>query len=395
MAYQRPQLQQVITRLKEPRRFIQVLYGPRQVGKTTLITQALGNLEIPNHFASADLVTNGQVWIEQQWEVARTLAAQSKAKEFILVIDEVQKIENWSEAVKRLWDRDSLSKGPIKVVLLGSSRLLLQQGLTESLAGRFETIYLGHWSFSEMRDAFGFTPEQFVWFGGYPGAASLIHEEERWKRYVVDSLIETSITRDILLLTRVDKPALMRRLFELGCAASGQILSFTKIMGQLQDVGNTVTLAHYLELLETAGLLAGLEKFSGKQHRQRASSPKFQVYNMALLSAQQAATFEETKSDPALWGRWVESAIGTHLVNESLAHCFNLYYWRERSDEVDFVMEKGGKVIALEVKTNPARQTKGMAAFTKQWRPHKILMIGKEGLSWQDFLTTRVNDLFQ
>lgn len=395
MAYQRPQLQQVITRLKEPRRFIQVLYGPRQVGKTTLIMQALGNLKIPNHFASADLVTNGQVWIEQQWEVARTLAAQSKAKEFILVIDEVQKIENWSEAVKRLWDRDSRSKGPIKVALLGSSRLLLQQGLTESLAGRFETIYLGHWSFTEMRDAFGFTPEQFVWFGGYPGAASLIQEEERWKRYVLDSLIETSISRDILLLTRVDKPALMHRLFELGCAASGQILSFTKIMGQLQDAGNTVTLANYLELLETAGLLAGLEKFSGKQHRQRASSPKFQVYNMALLSAQQAATFEETKSDPAMWGRWVESTIGTHLVNESLAHSFNLYYWRERSDEVDFVMEKGGKVIALEVKTNPTRQTKGMAAFTKQWQPHKILMIGKEGLSWQDFLTTRVNDLFQ
>ena len=395
MAYQRPQLQQVITRLKEPRRFIQVLYGPRQVGKTTLIMQALGNLKIPNHFASADLVTNGQVWIEQQWEVARTLAAQSKAKEFILVIDEVQKIENWSEAVKRLWDRDSRSKERIKVALLGSSRLLLQQGLTESLAGRFETIYLGHWSFTEMRDAFGFTPEQFVWFGGYPGAASLIQEEERWKRYVLDSLIETSISRDILLLTRVDKPALMHRLFELGCAASGQILSFTKIMGQLQDAGNTVTLAHYLELLETAGLLAGLEKFSGKQHRQRASSPKFQVYNMALLSAQQAATFEETKSDPAMWGRWVESTIGTHLVNESLAHSFNLYYWRERSDEVDFVMEKGGKVIALEVKTNPTRQTKGMTAFTKQWQPHKILMIGKEGLSWQDFLTTRVNDLFQ
>lgn len=395
MTYQRPQLQQVIARLIEPRRFIQVLYGPRQVGKTTLITQALGNVEIPNHFASADLVTNGQVWIEQQWEVARTLAAQSEAKEFILVIDEVQKIENWSEAVKRLWDRDSLSKGPIKVVLLGSSRLLLQQGLSESLAGRFETMYMGHWSFTEMRDAFGFTPAQFVWFGGYPGSASLIQEEERWKRYVVDSLIETSITRDILLLTRVDKPALMRRLFEVGCAASGQILSFTKIMGQLQDAGNTVTLAHYLELLETAGLLAGLEKFSGKQHRQRASSPKFQVYNMALLSAQQAATFEETKSDPAMWGRWVESAIGTHLVNESLAHSFNLYYWRERSDEVDFVMEKGGKVIALEVKTNPARQTKGMSAFMKQWQPHKILMIGKEGLSWQDFLTIRVNDLFQ
>jgi predicted AAA+ superfamily ATPase len=395
MIYQRPQLQLFTERVKEPRRFIQVLFGPRQVGKTTMVNQILTTLDIPYHFAAADLVTNGTVWIEQQWETARMLLLQSRSKEVILAIDEVQKIENWSEAVKLLWDEDTRTNKSIKVILLGSSRLLLQQGLTESLAGRFETTYLGHWSYQEMQSAFNFTPDQYVWFGGYPGAASLIHDDERWRRYVLDSLIETSISRDILLLTRVDKPALMRRLFELGCAASGQIMSYTKVMGQLQDAGNTVTLAHYLQLLNTAGLLTGLEKFAGKKHRQRSSSPKFQVYNTALMSAQQGSSFDETKSNPVLWGRWIESAIGAHLLNQSLTHSFQIYYWRERNDEVDFIIERGEKVIAIEVKTNPQKQTKGMEAFAKQWKPYKVLMVGQQGFSWQEFLKLPVENLFQ
>jgi len=267
----------------EPRQFIQVLYGPRQVGKTTLALQFMESTNLPVHFASADLVSTGQSgWIE----AARIKLHQSEQNDAVLIIDEIRKIGNWSEAVKKEWDSDTAKQKSLKVILPGSSRLLLQQGLTESLAGRFESICIGHWSYREMKEAFDYTPDQHVWFGGYPGAASLIHDKSRWRRYMTDALIETSISKDILMLTRVDKPALMKRLFEIGCSYSGRILSFTKILSQLQDAGNTKTLAHYLRLLDTARLLCGLERYSPELVRRRATIPKFQVHNTALISAQ-------------------------------------------------------------------------------------------------------------
>ena len=235
-------------RVKEERQFIQVLFGPRQVGKTTLVTQLLAQTKIPSLFLSADGVGAPNFsWIRQQWDLVRLEVQTKKLKQFIFVIDEIQKIDNWSEVVKQMWDQDTREGRPIKLILLGSSRLLLQDGLTESLAGRFETIYVEHWSYSEMAEAFGWDINQYIWFGGYPGANSLVRDEQRWKQYIADALIETSISKDILMLTRVDKPALMRRLFELGCDYSGQILSYTKMLGQLLDAGNTTTLAHYLQ----------------------------------------------------------------------------------------------------------------------------------------------------
>jgi predicted AAA+ superfamily ATPase len=288
--------------------------------------------------------------------------------------------------VKLLWDEDSRNALHLKVILLGSSRLLLQQGLTESLAGRFETTYMGHWSLQEMQTAFGWTVNEYVWFGGYPGAATLIRDEARWKAYINQSLIETSISKDILMLTRIDKPALLKRLFELGCLYSGQILSMTKILGQLQDHGNTVTLSHYLELLDTAGLLAGIEKYSTNPLRIRSSSPKFQVHNTALISAQRNESFSDMGLQPDLWGRMVESAIGAHLINYALAGGYSLHYWRERNDEVDFVIANKGKLIGIEVKTNQTASTKGMVAFQKTFNPDKILLIGDSGLPWQEFL---------
>jgi predicted AAA+ superfamily ATPase len=293
-----------------------------------------------------------------------------------------------------LWDEDTRTKQNIKVILMGSSRLLLQQGLTESLAGRFETSYLGHWSFPEMEQAFGVTAEQYVWFGGYPGAASLMNDEDRWKKYVNDALIETSISKDILMLTRVDKPALLRKLFELGCLYSGQVLSYTKIVGQLQDAGNTTTLAHYLQLLDTAGLLAGIEKYTGEQLRQRSSSPKFQVHNTALLTAQQGDSLKEVMTKPDVWGRWVEAAIGAHLVNHQLSEGYAVHYWRNRNDEVDFVLEKKGKVIGLEVKSGATRKAPGMEAFKKQHNPDKVLLVGNSGVHWQAFLKMNPSQLF-
>ncbi len=394
--FQRVHYQALEKRLAEPRAFIQVLAGPRQVGKTTLIGQLLAASDVPNHFISADDVPNSNTtWLEQQWTVARQLFQQSGASEFILAIDEIQKIANWSETVKAQWDADSRKGIALKVILLGSSRLLLQQGLTESLAGRFELTYLGHWSFQEMHAAFGWTADQFAWFGGYPGTAQLVHDEQRWKKYVSDALIEPSISRDILSLTRVDKPALLRRLFEFGCLYSGQLLSYNKMLGQLQDAGNTTTLAHYLDLLDAAGLLCGLEKYAGDRLRQRLSSPKFQVHNTALIAAMHPLSFSETLNQPVQWGRIVESAIGAHLVNYARQEGFRLYYWREGNDEVDFVIEHRGKTIAIEVKSGAKHGSlAGMDAFNKQFSPNKLLLVGSTGIVWQEFLTINPIDLF-
>jgi len=391
----RPYLKPLIKKIKEPRRFIQVVMGPRQVGKTTLVNQLLSALKIPGMYVTADAASaSGNHWLEQQWEVAHLKMAQEEAREYLFVIDEIQKISNWSETIKLLWDRDTRSKKNFKLILLGSSRLLLQQGLTESLAGRFETTYMSHWSFTEMQEAFGWNADQYVWFGGYPGSATLIEDEDRWKAYVQQSLVETSISKDILMLTRVDKPALLRRLFELGCIYSGQILSFTKVMGQLQEAGNTTTLSHYLQLLDTAGLLTGVEKFANNIIRKRSSSPKFQVHNTALISSQRGDNFADVLASPADWGRMVESSIGAHLVNHSITGGFSLHYWRDGNNEVDFVLQRKGKLIALEIKTGSKGSTGGMGAFKKQFNPHKILLIGNSGLPWQELLQINPVELF-
>ena len=384
--FQRPHLQLLRERVAESRKRIYVVIGPRQTGKTTLVTQLLEEWQGLKMFVSADAVSGADgTWLQQQWDLARVQAGR-ESQEFLLVIDEVQKVSQWSEWVKKQWDQDTREGRNIKLILLGSSRLLLQQGLTESLAGRFELLYVGHWSFLEMRDAFGWTVQQYIWFGGYPGSASLIDDEDRWKAYVRDSLIESSISRDILMMTRVDKPALMKRLFELGCLYSGQILSYTKLMGRLQDAGNTTTLAHYLGLLDTAGLLAGLEKYAADVVRQRSSSPKFQVYNNALISAQRPEHFADVVSDPAAWGRMVESAIGAHLLNIAAAKKYALNYWREGGNEVDFVVQKGKHCIAIEVKSNASSTGKGMQMFNDRFHPKKILLVGDSGIPVGQFL---------
>jgi predicted AAA+ superfamily ATPase len=393
--YERCYLKQVKSRLKEPRKFIQVIFGPRQVGKTTMVSQLLSRLSIPYVSESADAIAaTNAAWLMQAWETARLKLKVSGAAECLLVIDEIQKIENWSEVVKQQWDRDTREKVAIKVILLGSSRLLIQKGLTESLAGRFETFYLGHWSFDEMEAAFGWSIEQYVYFGGYPGSATLIHDEERWKNYVKDSLIETSVSKDILMLTRVDKPALLKRLFELGCLYSGQILSFTKIAGQLQDAGNTTTLANYLRLLSDCGLLGGLEKYAGSVLRRRSSSPKFQVYNNALLTSQDHETYSAVTMNPKLWGRLVESSVGAHLLNYSVSERYNLHYWREGNNEVDFILEKGNKLIGLEVKSGVSSDNAGMGIFNEKFHPDKMLLVGTGGIPYKEFLKVNPKELF-
>jgi predicted AAA+ superfamily ATPase len=387
--YRRPHAAELARRLAEPRRFLHVVAGPRQVGKSTLVQQVTDDLDVPVRYASADEPTlRGSDWISQQWDAARLDAGPAGA---VLVLDEIQKIPGWSETVKRLWDEDTRARRELRVVVLGSAPLLVAQGLTESLAGRFGVLHLPHWSFAEMRDAFGWSLDEYLYFGGYPGSAPLASEPARWTRYVADSLIETSIARDVLLLTRVDKPALLRRLFELACRYSGQVLSYTKMLGQLQDAGNTTTLAHYLDLLAGAGMVRGLPKFAGDAARSRGSSPKLQVMNTALMTVTSGLSFDEARADREFWGRLTESAVGAHLANAAAAGECELFYWRERNHEVDFIVKAGRRLVAIEVKSGRAPLAHpGIAAFARFFNVHRTLLVGGDGVSLEDFLSRPV-----
>ncbi len=380
----------LLERLSEKRRFIQVLAGPRQVGKTTVARQVMEKLYIPSHYASADEpALKGPEWLSQQWEIGRLKARNGHA---LLILDEVQKVHGWSESVKKLWDADTHNKVRLRVVLLGSSPLLIQSGLTESLAGRFEVIAAPHWSFSEIQQAFRWGVEQFIYYGSYPGAAPLISQPDRWRRYILDSLVETSISRDILLMTRVDKPALLRRVFQLACDYSGQILSYQKMLGQLTDAGNTVTLAHYLQLLQGAGMVAGISKFSHGKVRQRGSSPKLQVLNTALMTVTSGMNFQDTRKDGDAWGRLVESAVGAHLLGDTLGKDIEVTYWRDRNMEVDFVLQQGKSIVGIEVKSGRRREAlNGIAAFRKQFNPLRTLLVGGDGIPLKEFLSTPVD----
>jgi uncharacterized protein len=382
--YRRPMFDIALDRAESPRRFIQVLAGARQVGKTTLARQLMEAIDLPSHYASADdPVGRDTAWVEAQWAIGRLRAEEDRRRGGLLVLDEVQKVVGWSEAIKRLWDEDTVEHRRLKVFLLGSSPLLVERGLTESLAGRFEIIRLPHWSLAEMRDAFGWELDRFLFFGGYPGAAALTRDEARWRAYILDSLVETTISRDILLLSRVDKPALLRQLFRLACTYSGQVLSFNKMLGQLQDAGNTTTLAHYLELLAGAGMVTGLQKYSGSEVRRRGSSPKLVVLNMALMTATSGLSYGEAKRDSDFWGRLVESAVGAHLVNEQL----EAFYWRDRNLEVDYVARRGKTIAAFEVSSARRKDSlRGLAEFGRRYRTRRALLVGAQGIPLAEFL---------
>lgn len=394
MNYIRKQYHTLKERIQEPRRFIQVLAGPRQVGKSTLVGQVLQDVTIPYSVEVADAVEPKDIdWIHRVWEGARITMMLRGEVERLLVIDEIQKIDNWSEVVKKEWDEDTRKYVNLKVVLLGSSRLLLKRGLTESLAGRFELIRIGHWSYQEMRDAFGVTLDEYIYFGGYPGAAHMIGDEKRWRKYIKDSLVAPAIEKDVLMTSNIYKPALMKQLFELGCGYSAEILSLTKLMGQLQDAGNVTTLASYLEILNQCALLTGLQKYANDGARKRGSIPKYQVYNNALLTAYKGRSFLTDRTDTTLWGRWVESAIGAHLLGMAEEADYQVYYWREparnrddKDKEVDFIIVNDGEVTAIEVKSGRRGMNSGLPVFVETFHPEKSFVVGSGGVSLEDFL---------
>lgn len=373
------------SRLHEPRTFIQIVSGPRQTGKTTAVKQAVRSVGISSRYATADgLTVPPSSWLESEWLQARSLSAiNGKA---ILVLDEVQKIKGWSETVKRLWDEDSWNDTPLSVVLTGSSSLLLQKGYSESLTGRYEVIRSAHWSLAEMEEAFSYSLNDYLLFGGYPGGAALEEDEDRWLEYMRDSIIEATLSRDVLQMEEIRKPALLRNLFILGAQYSGQELSYRKMLGQLDDKGNTATLAHYLELLSQAGLLTGLSKYETKDINARASSPRLLAYDPALMSATWSEARERLLGIPVNRGHLVESAVGARLLARKDRERFEVGWWREGNLEVDFILKKGEELIALEVKSGRVKATGGMQAFRKLHPTARPMVVGDVNTPLETFL---------
>lgn len=375
--YERSQVATIRERLGESENpFIQVVVGPRQTGKSTMLSQALSTCSLPYSFVSADDAMDPSVeWLQTEWQQARNMA-RSRASQAVLVVDEIQKVKGWPRAVKALWDADRRSGASIKVLLSGSSSLLLHRGLEESLMGRFELIRSPHWTFGECRDAFGYSLEDYLYFGGYPGAARFSGDEARWGAYIRDAVIEPTISQDVLALSDVRKPALMRSLFRLGALHSGQELSYNKMLGQLQDAGNTVTLAHYLDLLDKAGMIAALPKYHAKELERRKSSPRLMVYDTALMCALTGKGRERIMAERDLRGHVVESAVGAYLLGRAPSEGFDVCWWREGSDEVDFVMQRGEALTAIEVKGGAESRQGGMARFLGKHPDAKRIVVG-------------------
>lgn len=422
--YLRPTTHRLMMRLTEPVRRIIVVAGPRQIGKTTAVHQALRGrpplsckfhaVDAPDTDADAPLDFSASsagatrmpgmappqdaAWLIEKWQAARRAAIDWRLhrppfpeeqpetpQPYVLVFDEIQHIPDWSSIVKGLWDQDRAQDLPMHVVVLGSAPLLMQHGLSESLMGRFELLEMTHWSYSEMSDCFGFTLDQYLYFGGYPGPAYWVLEgqEERWRDEVLDSLIKPNLEKDIMALARIEKPAVLRQLFQLGCTYSGQIVALTKLLTQLDGAGNTTTLTHYLQLLRAAGLLAGLQKYAAQAIRQRAAPPKLNVLNTAFLSVYSNKTFAQARADSHFWGHLVESSIGAHLLNTATGG-LQVAYWRESPHEVDFIVHQGDHVGALEVKSaahDPSAR-KGLRAFAEK---HPQQHVRTEVLGGDDF----------
>lgn len=390
---QRAVVEDVRARLSKPPALIQVLVGPRQVGKTTAAQQIGKAWDGPVRYAAADLpLPPGPEWIQTQWDLARR--ERTPGKSTLLILDEVQKVSGWSEVVKANWDADRASRTSLRVLLLGSSALLLARGANESLAGRFFLHRCVHWSWPECRKAFGWDLDRWIYFGGYPGAAPLADDDVAFRAYIRDALVEPAIARDVLAMQTVTKPALLRQLFALCGLYSAQILSYTKMLGQLQDAGNATTLAHYLRLLETAFLASGLDRFKAGRTARRGSSPKLVIWNNALVTGLGLAGFEEARADAALWGRLVENAAGAHLMNHLQAPPHEVTYWRDRSDEVDFVVRAGKKVWAVEVKSGRPGRAPGLAAFLRRHPGSRPLIVGAGGMRLEEFFSSNPAEVF-
>lgn len=418
-SYQREQLAEILSLLHREPRHIIFITGPRQAGKTTLARQALAQIGIPHQYVPLDqpgtqtlspehapmrqdtfvgrmdspAKDQGIDWIIRLWENARAKALDSELG-FVLVLDEIQQIPDWSRTVKGLWDMDRINEIPLHVILLGSAPLLMQKGMEkESMTGRYIPVHIPHWSLKEMQDAFGFSLEEYIFFGGYPGSAPFITDQEEWQKFITDAIVAPNIERDILAMKRIDNPALLKRLFEFGSECSGEILSYRKILREIHGKGNPETLVRYLDLLSKASLVSGLKKYGSNLYRQKISSPKLNVHNTALMSAGSGYTLKEALTGKSFWGRLVESAVGAHLLNTK-SRMAKLFYWREDGLEVDFILERGPHLIAIEVKSGrPRSYPPALAEFKRRFKHATPVLVGSGGMPVSDFLSIPARDL--
>ena len=409
--YKRKLISELRSRLDEQPRTLIFVVGPRQSGKTTLVLQTLAELKKKTRYIAAEesiiesihqfppannsnvapTGKEGLQWLIENWQLARADAS-SSSEGAVLVVDEVQKIPGWSEVVKGLWDKDRQHNLNLHVVLLGSAPLDIDKGVSESLTGRFEKIRNLHWSYTEMHEAFNFDLNKYIYFGGFPGAIPFFNDRKRWRNYIYDSIVDTTINRDILAFTRINKPALFKQLFELAVEYSGQIVAYHKLLGQLQDAGNTTTLAHYLELFSKAGLVTGLSNYSGSAVRRKRTTPKLIVLNTGFMSFQSKYTYEEAQADRTYWGRLVESTVGAHLFNTGPPFV-DVYYWRHEGYEVDFVLQRGKKLVPIEVKSGPSRRISGINEFKRLYKSTTgSIVVGEGGIPLADFLSQSAED---
>ena len=401
--FERKEKDTILDRLKEEPHHMMMYWGPRQSGKTTLIKQVLAaypgeslyinvdefNEEIEGkQFPQIEKVRpegRRAAWMLYCWDHMRRRARKSQ-KTVVFVIDEVQKIDDWSRRVKGMWDRDRMDSNAIHIILLGSSPHLLQKGLSESLHGRYYQIKSYHWCYAEMSQAFGFSLDEFIYYGGYPGAAKLIHKNKEWRQYVRTSIINNNIHGDVLGLLDIEHPKILKKLYEIGSKYSAQIFEFQKISAATQG-GRQPLLEEYLDILERVYMLTGLFSWANSMHR-RSGSPKFQVLNNALMSCTHGYTLEEAKADQEYWGRLVESAVGAHILNSYDDPSAQLYYWRQNGHEVDFVVERGPKLVAIEVKSGrKVKAHEGMHEFQRRFQPTKTLVVGTGGIPLEEFFS--------
>lgn len=396
--YQRRHLNILKSRMAEPRRRMQIVMGPRQVGKSTLVGQFTEGISVPFDFFAADGVNRfDSSWIPNKWQQVRMRMDIHSEQEHILIIDEVQKIRGWSEQVKKEWDEDSRSHRNLKVILLGSSRLLLQKGLEESLEGRFETIKMGYWDWQEMHEAFGFSMDEYVYFGGFPGLAPDVQDEDRWRNLMEDSIISPILTRDILEIEEIRNPALLRQVFELACIESAKELSLTKMQGTMNS-GTVPTIKNYLDILNKSMIVQPLQNYSPSRVKEKQSVPKMQVFNNAFRNRFGTFSFDEVRVDPAEWGRLVESAVGAHLANRAMTDDYELFYWRnERRQECDYVLRKGQALVAIEVKSGSVDKTVGFEKFKEQFadKVTAAFIVGPHALPLDDFFIMDLKSLFK
>ncbi|PIR24996.1 MAG: hypothetical protein COX62_05900 [Deltaproteobacteria bacterium CG_4_10_14_0_2_um_filter_43_8] len=377
-SFELPFVKTLHERLLEKKPKIQVILGPRQVGKTTGLLQCLKKLKQPQHYISADdVLSASSSWILEQWQ-----AAQSKGTNTILAIDEIQKIPQWSETIKKLWDEQThQKKNSLKIILMGSSSLQMQKGLTESLTGRFELIHVPHWNYYESNQIHKMNLQDYLKYGGYPGSYDYLKNKERWKTFLKDSIIETVIGKDILMFSQVRSPALFRQAFEILCFYPAREISYNKLLGQLQEKGNVELVKHYIELYAGAYLIKTLEKYSNKAVLRKGSSPKILPLCPALVQFARPEESEQT-------GRLFELAVGL----ECKRFPGKLFYWRQGNNEVDYIYQEEGKLFAIEVKSGRKKTHSGLDAFAKQFKkvhpliitPENFTQLSKEGRTFLD-----------